>query len=337
MAAKWNGKGEPPNKAAAVAWMKTQGVKPENMPYAWDPNSKDKPTGADARQLVAAVKASNTQPAPSAARTTSAPAASSPAPAASSPTAGAAPTSIEAAIAAGPGGSATTDKGYALFPYQGSGAFQANTLQNLKVTDAATGQPIGARYFEADAVAPASWSPEKTAGLQRQMLNLGLYGNAQVKIGSWNVQDQEAYTALLTAANVSGRTSDQQIQEWSIRPPTPAEVAAMSGKSVAKIPPVQLSNPTDIRAAAETASQNVLGHVDQGFVNSAPSAYQGQEMAAGQATIAANTAGTGGTVTQAPTATNFLEDKLQREHPIEADANSFINTFDNFRKILGAQ
>jgi hypothetical protein len=330
----WDGKGVAPSKEAARQWAISQGVDPTHMPYAWtdkqNPGNPQEWSDA-ARELVGNPATHKNQPAQPAA----APTQTSPAPASStgSTPSAAPPGSLQALIAAGPNGGAA-NAGYPLLPYTGLSGSATSAFPTTSPVPGATNKTL---YTETNLLDPLSWSPEKIAALQQQMMNVGLYGHQTTTLGKWNDQDLHAYKLLLTGANVAGKTSDQQLAEWAIRPPTPTDIKGLGGPGSGSTAIIQLTNPTDVRAAAETVSQNLIGHVDPNFVNSAPAAYNATEQAAGDAQVADQASGQGGTVTQEASAPNFLADKLQREQPLAVDANSFINTFDNFRKMLGAQ
>lgn len=342
MATSWDGKGNAPSKEAARQWAISQGVDPNHMSHAWVDN-QDQRSAAEwsqaARDLVAnpdtrknAGASAPTQTPQSAPQPASAPTAAASSNPGSTTNADGTPKTAAQLLAEGPSGS--TSPGYVLLPYTGlSGSVIAN--QSTKsVVPGATNPDM---YTEQNLLDPLGWSPEKIADLQQRMMNVGLYGKQSTVKGKWNNQDLEAYRLLLTGANVAGKTSDQQLTEWSIRPPTSLDIKGLGGPGSASKAVVQLTNPTDVRASAEAVSQSLIGHVDPGFVNAAPAAFNAQEQAAGDAQVADVAAGQGGTVTQAPSQQAFLQDKLQREQPLAVDANSFVNTFDNFRKMLGPQ
>lgn len=226
--------------------------------------------------------------------------------------------------------SADASKGPPLFPYDVSDPSEVPL-----VPDAKSGKKIGPRYYEADTLGPLKWSPETRAALQDAMFRIGLYGDNKVTLGSWGADDQAALAELLSEANVEGRTWDQQLAFWKAHPPE--ALLAKLKSSAAKKPTIQLTNPLDIQNAARQESQNILGRVDRSAVAGAVPDYQAVEKQAQQAAIDDQAAGGGGVVAQPPSLDSYLSDRMRREHPIEADGYSFVNKFDTFRNLIGAQ
>ena len=195
----------------------------------------------------------------------------------------------------------------------------------------------GARYFEQDTLEPIKWTPERRADLQLLMHQIGLYGDAKTTLGRWDVQDQQTFAELLTQANVSGLTWVEQLAEWRRHPPLALldKIKAGGGGSAGP-QSVTVTSPTDILKTGQDVSQSVLGRVDAGIVNATVSPYQSLERGAG--TDAVNAAGTEGSVLTAPPSVSaFVEDKIRREHPIEADGYSFLGQFQSFMQMLGVQ
>jgi hypothetical protein len=213
-------------------------------------------------------------------------------------------------------------KGLALLPYDAS----PEALEGWTVKDWNTSKQVPVRYYERDAVQePNKWSSEKLVQMQAALYQLGLYGpNGRYTVGTWDLADQKAYTKLLMAANISGRTAREQLDEWHIRPPDLATVLGDQKGSV------HLTNPADIRKSARDVSKNLLGKVDRSFVEAAPAAYQGEQLAAGEATL-----GGASVVTDEGSMVGSLEERLRREKPIEVDGHSFVNQYQNFIKLLG--
>lgn len=314
-AKKWDGRGDPPSKAAAIAWLKSQGVDMTDAAYWWsDPRAETRTAaqmGKDARALVATQPKAKAKAAPAKAA------------ASNTSTKGKAPAKTgDAALVTPPdlSGAGTNDQ--PLLPYTAG----ADVLA-----------AVPARYHESDTVRPQKegWGPEKIQLLQQQMADAGLYGSNSHVVGHWFAADQEALTALLTEANVNRRSMTDQLKEWSIRPPTPDDLRRILGTKAKPPLTVQLTNPMDVQTSAENVSQQLLGYTDRGFVNSAPAGYNAAETTAQTAAYDTANATAGGTSYQAPDMTSFLENKLRKEKPLEVDANSFLNTWDNFLNMLG--
>lgn len=192
-----------------------------------------------------------------------------------------------------------------------------------------------ARYFDQDTLEPLRWSAEQRAQMQRALWQIGLYGDKKVRLGSWSADDQEAFKKLLTEANVSGREWFEQLAEWKRRPPLEL-LADMAGERKQK-PTIQLTNPVDIRAAAESVSQKLIGRRDRAFVEASPKAIHKQETGAQRAAIGDAEAGGGGTLIAAPGGEAFLEDQLRREKPIEVDGYAFLGGFETFLDMIGGR
>lgn len=231
-----------------------------------------------------------------------------------------------------------SSKGSPLWPYE----VGADTVTGLEVENRATSRffpgaskKVGARYYEADTLEPLRWSPEQRAQMQRSLWQIGLYGDKKVRLGSWSSDDQKAFAMLLTQANVDGREWFEQLAEWKRRPPTEL-LSTLAGEGKAK-PTLQVSNPIDIRTAAEKVSEGLIGRRDRTFVEGAVPALQAQEIGAQRAEIAEAEAGGGGTITAAPGGEAFLADKLRREKPVEVDGYAFLGGFETFLDMIGGR
>lgn len=343
MATKWNGKGAPPSKAAAEEYMKAHHVASSEIKdalAAYDAEFKyDRhPSTAKAlanlgdqsRNAVTRQRTSSENKAKDAAEPKTRK------PATASRSAASAPKGKTKTDANGLPSledfTGTSSHGQPLLPYTAG----ADVLAGVKVRDAHTGKMRAPRYHELGTLLPVTegWSPEKTAALQQQMLTIGLYGTNKTRLGTWGSADQEAMAALLTEANVTGRTRTEQLHEWMIHPPTPEELGIALGKEK-KPATLRLTNPADVRASAETVSQQLLGHIDTGIVNSAASGYNALESSAQTAANDVANSDTGGSSYDAPTPAAYLEDKIRREKPLEVGAHQFLSTWNNFLSLLG--
>lgn len=353
----WLGKGDPPNRAAAVQWAIRQGVPKEVAEQRIVGGSK-KALGTSARTVVreegAAARRRNRQTGGTERADTTLDADGDGA--------------ITAADveAAGEGGSfgedifgdiplpgAANTRGAPLWPYDTSGLSEGElgelTVENKSFTDdllrfthkQITGQDlpigrVGARYYAADALAPLRWSAERRADLQRLMHGLGLYGDAQIRLGTWTAQDQDVFTAVLEYSNVGGTRWAETLSGWR-KAGLPPELAEKLKQAQPKRPTIQVTNPTDIRQAAVDVSRELTGEVDRSFAEGSVGGYQGAEVAAQQGVYGDQEAGGGGTVTSAPSMGAYLEDKLRRENPIEVDGYAFLGQFQNFLSMMGVQ
>lgn len=250
-------------------------------------------------------------------------------------------------IAGGPGDAAVDPRGAALWPYKAS----EETLANLTVENNSYGSPtwgrrsvnrkkhggrIGARYYEGDTLSPLTWSAESRADLQRVLHGLGLYGDKKIRLGSWTSDDQAVFAEVLAYSNTGGTRWQETLAGWK-QAGIPPELQDELKSGQPARPTVQVTNPIDIRNAAQTVSQQLTGAVDRGFVEGAVAPYQGLETAAQSGVYGDQEGGGGGTVTQAPSLGAFAEDKLRREKPLEVDGYQFLGQFEQFLSMLGVQ
>lgn len=192
---------------------------------------------------------------------------------------------------------------------------------------------IGARYFEKNTLDPLRWSAEARADLQRLMHQIGLYGDSKTTLGSWSSIDQKVYAEVLAHANVEGMGWLPLLQKWKREPPE-ALLDQINGGAGGGRAPIQVTNPLDIQQAAKATSQDLIGAVDRGFVESVVPGYQSVEVGAGNAYANADD---GAAVVAPPSVAAFAEDKLRRDNPIEVDGYQFLNQFQSFMQMLGVQ
>lgn len=350
-AGKWNGRGDPPNREAAIEWAISRGVpKAEAQKIA---GGSRRALGTSARRIVTEHSAAAQQRRVQERRQTG-----------QSETAiqldsdGDGTITEEEATSAAFGddifaglpvpGEAST-RGAPLWPFDTSGLSDSE-IAAITVEDrdpmAAYGRRyrtdikgpvrIGARYYAADALAPLRWSAERRADLQRLMHGLGLYGDKKIRLGTWTATDQDVFTAVLEWSNVEGVRWQETLAGWK-KVGLPPELAEAIESSQPKKPTIQVTNPIDIRQAAQDVSRELTGTRDDAFAMGAVGGFQAQETAAQSAVFADQEGGGGGTVTQAPSMGAFLEDKLRREQPIEVDGYQFVGQFQNFLSMLGVQ
>lgn len=348
---KWNGRGNPPSKAAAVEWARSMGVEKADAERLIT-GSSQAAIGKSARDLVAAKK--------------STPKADPKKPTEASTKASAVDANGDGQIsddlaaqgdAAGidifadlpaPGGGDT--RGAPLWPFDANEeALAGLTVENRSIVDsidagvrnaksaglahARRPERVGARYFEADTLAPLRWSQEQRADLQRLMQQIGLYGDKKIRLGSWGAEDQAIFAEVLAASNVEGTRWVETLAGWRRNPP--ADLIDKIQGSQPKRPTIQVTNPVDIRQTALDTSRQMIGREADTFAQGLVGQYQGVEAAAQQAGIADQAAGGGGTVTDAPSLGNFAKEQLQRTAPAEVDAYKFLGNFNALMQRLG--
>lgn len=243
---------------------------------------------------------------------------------------------LDALIAGGPDAGADAVEDPFLLPYEVAEP-DTFTLPNQSRTGWGRGRDFtvnpmsvpertAPRYRASALEEPTNWSKEKIAALQREMIAAGAYPKGtQVKLGYWYAEDIEAWGALLTAANVEGRTWRDQIKEWKIRPPTDTQE---------KQPTFRPSNPLDIKEAASGVSQRLTGGGNAAWTQAAVGAWQARERQQFDAEVAADAIG-GGTVEQLPDINAYLADKMRREMPVEVAGQGFMEGFNVLRSMVG--
>lgn len=202
--------------------------------------------------------------------------------------------------------------------------------------ETAQGVRTSARYFEQDTLEPLKWSAEQRADLQRVLSNIGLYGkNAKVRLGSWTAKDQAVYAEVLASANEEGLTWLELLNKWKRNPPQDILDEINGGSGTRERPPlvIQHANPVDVQETAREVSRDLIGRVDRGFVNRTPGGYNQLETQA--QTAAYNAAEEGGTVTDAPSVGAFASDQLRRARPAEVDSYSTLGAFNEVLRQLG--
>lgn len=378
---KWDGKGDPPSLKAAVAWLKSQGLSPQQATTLIPTSGSMRQIGTAARRAVRTAQTEHkglgegllrgvsqvpdeldrlipgSMPAPGGGGKKAPKEGGGRAPAAPLTDANGDGRLSDDALARAEAGDedlaaygappviGDDSRGAALWPYAASDETLAGlTVQNQSRGDNwhyRPGRPpkntrVGARYFEADTLSPLRWSAEDRANLQRVMHGLGMYGDKKVKLGSWTATDQAAFAEVLAYSNISGTRWHETLAGWK-QTGLPPELQEEVKSSQPARPTIQVTNPIDIRNAAQTVSQQLTGAVDRSFVEGSVAPYQGMETAAQQGVYGDQEGGGGGTVTQAPSMGAFMEDKLRREKPLEVDGYQFLGQFEQFLSMLGAQ
>lgn len=248
-------------------------------------------------------------------------------------------------IEGGPGAAPEDTRGAPLWPFEGP----AETLAELTVKehsrseidqgerDGRRGRPwegntrVGARYYEQDTLEPLKWSAEQRADLQRVLQGIGLYGEDKIRLGSWSSKDQAIYAELLASANVEGLTWAEMLQKWKRNPP--ADLLDEIKKNGPAPLVVHHTDARDLEQTAKEVSRQKIGRVDRGFANSVAGPYQAIETQT--QTAAYNAAETGGTVTDAPSASAFAADRLDRTNGVEVDSYSTLGAFNEVLRQLG--
>lgn len=107
-------------------------------------------------------------------------------------------------------------------------------------------QPDGTSdwYRNSDTYAPAQGDPASIEAIQQQMIQAGLLDPSTVHWGLWGASDQTAYLTVLQQSNQYGVSADKMLPYLASHPNTPT---------------VQLANPIDVNAVADSVIPQVLG------------------------------------------------------------------------------
>lgn len=127
------------------------------------------------------------------------------------------------------------------------------------------GTPI---YSEADVARPIAWSPTQRADIQARLVAAGLLDPDDFQPGVWNSNSANAYRALLTNANIQGKTATTLLDEAAVDPQIlgkgktsqqAAPVVAGGNVGGGDVFRINQSDPATVRAVAEKAARSVLG------------------------------------------------------------------------------
>ena len=185
------------------------------------------------------------------------------------------------------------------------------------------------RYFEGDELRPQrnSWSPTQIADLQSKMREAGLL-KGKFRLGYWDAASQEAYKALLTYANQSGRDAGFALNELRTHP--------INAGDEPERPPLVLktTSPDDLRGVFRDTSRKLLGRaLADSEIDKYIAAYNAAENQ--YDTQAYNLAETGGTLPPIAAPTPYIEERLRREKPQEYKENFMLERYNSFLDLLG--
>ncbi len=177
------------------------------------------------------------------------------------------------------------------------------------------------RYFTSDLDALGSRSRGMIASWQSRLNTAGLLGN-NFALGVVDNQTRSAYGEVLAIANREGVTDEEALAMVMQRRTT-------GGGSVQRY---RLTNPTDIKVAIRAIAQDALGRgLDDGDVNRLVKLFQQEELSAQKKYQA------GGVVTDAPSAQQFIQSKIQQDFGEEVDTRKLSNIFSVIDKALSGK
>jgi hypothetical protein len=177
------------------------------------------------------------------------------------------------------------------------------------------------RYFTSDVDALGSRSRGMIASWQSRLNTAGLLGN-NFALGVVDNQTRSAYSEVLAIANREGVTDEEALAMVMQRQTT-------GGGTVQRY---RLTNPTDLKVAIRAIAQDALGRgLDDGDVNRLVKLFQQEELSAQKKYQA------GGAVTDAPSAQQFIQSKIQQDFGDEASTRKLDQLFQGIDQALGGK
>lgn len=193
-------------------------------------------------------------------------------------------------------------------------------------------------FSEADVTAIINGPIEVRASVNRMLQQAGLL-DPDAPLGAWGTKNATALRQVFATANqVSENYPPGKPKEFyfnaaieTISGGQDLGAAAARAAKAARVPPVQVSNPADLKAVLQDSSTKILGRrlstaEEDAFVKT----YQQQEVATGQAARDQS----GGTITQVANAGSAAEQFIQQRAPGEAQAQGVSLQLENLKSIL---
>lgn len=187
-------------------------------------------------------------------------------------------------------------------------------------------------YMKGDEFTPSSLASEDRARIQLALREAGLYTkNERFQLGVWDQNTRNAYKRLLEYANGAGLEWQAALREYASAKELMGDTTgADSGRAPLS---VRVSNPADIRKAADAAARGAIGRrLRPDELSKIVSAFQSLET--GEQTQAYNLAETGGTMTAAPDPGVFLEEQARALDPAGYDEMQNIGVSNDFFDLL---
>jgi len=177
------------------------------------------------------------------------------------------------------------------------------------------------RYYSEDLDALGSRSRGMIASWQSRLNAAGLLSD-NYALGVFDNQTRNSYSEVLAIANREGVTDEEALAMVMQRQTT-------GGGSVQRY---RLTNPTDIKVAIRAIAQDALGRgLDDGDVNRLVKLFQQEELSAQKKYQA------GGAVTDAPSAQQFIQSKIQQDFGAEASTRKLDKLFQGIDQALGGK
>ena len=202
----------------------------------------------------------------------------------------------------------------------------------------ATREQVPPRYALGDEWAPQtqSWSPERIADIQAQLVDAGLLDPDDYQRGFWDQESAQAYRQLLGYSNVSGLDSHQTLQRIG-------EVKSKFGSTgdKAKVRQPFISELTDPVALSDLLDEVAVRRMGRGlspeekarFSDSFRGLQESSQRQAYEMSGSGLPGGPGGSVTQ-PNAQARAEEFVTSSRPDDVAAYQYLQAFKSFENLL---
>ena len=216
-------------------------------------------------------------------------------------------------------------KGYQ-FPQRGGPQLPAR-IAGLRTPQRAPFEP----YVKGDEFTPSTLAAEDRARIQLALREAGLYTKSErFQLGVWDSNTRNAYKRLLEYANGAGLKWQEALREYATAKEQMGDTVGEEGRAPLA---VRVSNPADIRKAADAAARGAIGRrLRPEELNKLVAAYQ--QLETQEQTQAYNLAETGGTMTAPPDPGVFFENQAQAFDPQGADEMENVGIANDFFDLL---
>ena len=202
----------------------------------------------------------------------------------------------------------------------------------------ATRDTIKSRYAQGDEWEPQtqSWSPERVADIQAQLVDAGLLDPDDYQRGFWDEESAQAYRQLLGYSNVSGLDSHQTLQrigEVKAKYGTTDDKAKIREPFIAQLSdPVALSDLLD-DVAVRRMGRGLTPEEKNQFSNSFRGLEEAEERKRYEAGGSGLPGGPGGTYTEVDPQAR-AEQYVTETRPDDVAAYQYLQAFKSFENLL---
>ena len=197
---------------------------------------------------------------------------------------------------------------------------------------------VAPRYKLGDEWEPQtkSWSPERVADIQAQLVDAGLLDPDDYQRGFWDEESAQAYRQLLGYSNVSGLDSHQTLQrigEVKAKYGTTGEKAKIRQPFISELAdPVELSDLLD-DVAVRRMGRGLTPEEKERFSTSFRGLQESEQRKYYEASGSGLPGGPGGSVTM-PDAGSRAEQFVVENRPDDVAAYQYLQAFKSFENLL---